>query len=258
MSDVNSMLRVRGAALGITVILTILVVWEVLTQILEVPKYVLPPPSSIVGTTLQYLSYLSANLLDTLFHALVGLSIAASFSLILSLPLAYSETLRDAVNPLIAGFNAIPRAALVPLLALWFGLGGLPKILTAFLIAFYPILVPTLTAMVTIEKELWEMLASFGATKGQVLVKVAIPRSMPYFLSSLHMGLTSALVGTVIAEMIASDRGLGYVILSSTSRLDTSLAFSCLMLLALTTFILSKTMNVVEKRVVKWAYRAST
>jgi len=255
---VNSMLRVRGAALGITVILTILVVWEVLTQILEVPKYVLPPPSSIVGTTLQYLSYLSANLLDTLFHALVGLSIAASFSLILSLPLAYSETLRDAVNPLIAGFNAIPRAALVPLLALWFGLGGLPKILTAFLIAFYPILVPTLTAMVTIEKELWEMLASFGATKGQVLVKVAIPRSMPYFLSSLHMGLTSALVGTVIAEMIASDRGLGYVILSSTSRLDTSLAFSCLMLLALTTFILSKTMNVVEKRVVKWAYRAST
>ncbi|MEM2006609.1 MAG: ABC transporter permease [Sulfolobales archaeon] len=252
------MLRVRGAALGITVILTILVVWEVLTQILEVPKYVLPPPSSIVGTTLQYLSYLSANLLDTLFHALVGLSIAASFSLILSLPLAYSETLRDAVNPLIAGFNAIPRAALVPLLALWFGLGGLPKILTAFLIAFYPILVPTLTAMVTIEKELWEMLASFGATKGQVLVKVAIPRSMPYFLSSLHMGLTSALVGTVIAEMIASDRGLGYVILSSTSRLDTSLAFSCLMLLALTTFILSKTMNVVEKRVVKWAYRAST
>ncbi|MEM1699040.1 MAG: ABC transporter permease [Sulfolobales archaeon] len=254
----GSSLRAKSVTLGIAAILTILATWEILAHLLRVPKYVLPPPSSIVETTLKYFSYLSANLLDTLFHALVGLSLAASFSLILSLPLAYSETLRDAINPLIAGFNAIPRAALVPLLALWFGLGGVPKVLTAFLIAFYPILVPTLTAMVTIERELWEMLTSFGATKGQVLVKVAIPRSMPYFLSSLHMGLTSALVGTVIAEMIASDRGLGYVILSSTSRLDTSLAFSCLMLLALTTFILSKTISIIEKRVVKWAYRAST
>ncbi|MEM1623043.1 MAG: ABC transporter permease [Sulfolobales archaeon] len=251
-------LSTRSITLGITTVLAILVTWEVLSHLLRVPKYILPPPSSIVETTLKYSSYLSANLLDTLFHALIGLSLAAVFSIVLSLPLAYSETLRDAINPLIAGFNAIPRAALVPILALWFGLGGVPKVLTAFLIAFYPILVPTLTAMVTIERELWEMLTSFGATKGQVLVKVAIPRSMPYFLSSLHMGLTSALVGTVIAEMIASDRGLGYVILSSTSRLDTSLAFSCLMLLALTTFVLSKTISIVEKRAVKWAYRVNT
>lgn len=247
--------RVVGSVL---VIPAVLVVWELLVYSLRVPRYVLPSPSSIIETTARYSGYLLSNLLDTLVHALLGLAAASVFSLLASLPLAYSETLREVVSPLIAGFNAIPRAALVPLIALWFGLGGVPKIITAFLIAFYPILIPTLTAMVTIEKELWEMLTSFGASKGQVLAKVAIPRSMPYFLSSLHMGLTSALVGTVIAEMIASDRGLGYVILSSTSRLDTPLAFSCLMLLALTTFVISKVLSLVERRAVRWAYRAST
>ncbi len=231
--------------------------WEVAVRMFNVPNYVLPPPSSILMTSVKYSSFLLYNLADTSISALTGLAIAAAFSMALSLPLAYSEVIRESIYPLITGFNAIPRAALVPLLALWFGLGTTPKVLTAFLIAFFPILVPTLTAMITMEKELWEMLQSFGASKGQILIKVAIPRAMPYFLSSLHMGLTSAFVGAVIAEMVASDRGLGYVILSSTSRLDTSLAFACLILLALTTLVISKILSVVERRVVKWAYRVN-
>ncbi|MEM4519724.1 MAG: ABC transporter permease [Sulfolobales archaeon] len=233
------------------------IVWELLVKALNIPNYVLPSPSVIADTSARYSWYLTLNLLDTLVAALTGLAIAAVFSLALSLPLAYSEVIRESIYPLITGFNAIPRAALVPLLALWFGLGAVPKVLTAFLIAFFPILVPTLTAMITMEKELWEMLRSFGASKGQILAKVAIPRAMPYFLSSLHMGLTSAFVGAVIAEMVASDKGLGYVILSSTSRLDTSLAFACLILLALTTFVISKVLSIVERRVVKWAYRVN-
>lgn len=237
-------------------LLLIGVFWEILVRVLNVPNYVSPPPSAILTTLSKYSWYLTYNLIDTLISALTGLTIAALFSLALSLPLAYSEVIRESIYPLITGFNAIPRAALVPLLALWFGLGGTPKILTAFLIAFFPILVPTLTAMITMERELWEMLQSFGASKGQILIKVAIPRAMPYFLSSLHMGLTSAFVGSVIAEMVASDKGLGYVILSSTSRLDTSLAFACLILLALTTFVISKVLSVVERRMVRWAYRA--
>jgi len=243
---------------SLVVLITICIVWELVVDLLNIPQYVLPTPTSIISTTIKYSNYLLRNLLDTSIHALVGLALAAMFSLTISLPLAYSEAVRDTVYPLITGFNAIPRAALVPLLALWFGLGSMPKILTAFLIAFFPVLVPTLTAMVTIEKELWELLRSFGATKTQILIKVGIPRAMPYFLSSLHMGLTSSFVGTVIAEMVASDSGLGYVILSSTSRLDTALAFSCLILLALITFTLSKVLSIVERRVVGWAYRVST
>jgi len=204
----------------------------------------------------KYFEYLLMNLGNTLVSALAGLAIAAFFSLSLSILLSYSDFVRSTIYPLITGFNAVPRAALVPLLALWFGLGFLPKVLTAFLIAFFPILVPTLTAMITIEKELYELLLSLGATKSQILIKIALPRAMPYFLSSLHIGLTGAFVGTVIAEMIASSNGLGYVILSSTSRLDTPLAFSCLFLLTLTTIAISKILSIVERRVVKWAYRA--
>ncbi len=233
------------------------IAWELVIRVSNIPNYVLPPPSAILAAFGSYPWYLTYNLAETLTSALIGLAIAAAFSLTLSIPLAYSEAVRESVYPLITGFNAIPRAALVPLLALWFGLGAAPRVLTAFLIAFFPILVPTLTAMITMEKELWEMLQSFGASKGQILIKVAVPRAMPYFLSSLHMGLTSAFVGSVIAEMVASDRGLGYVILSSTSRLDTPLAFACLILLALTTFLISKVLSLVERRVVGWAYRVN-
>jgi len=248
--------RARAAS-SVLILLAICVAWEVAVRLLNIPQFVLPAPSAIASTIARYRDYLLSNLLDTMFASALGLAMAATFSLTLSVVLAYSDSIREAVYPILSGFNAIPRAALVPLLALWFGLGMVPRVLTAFLIAFFPVLVPTLTAMVTIEKELWEMLVAFGASKSQVLVKVAIPRATPYFLSSLHMGLTSAIVGSVIAEMVASDRGLGYVILSSTSRLDTPLAFSCLLLLALITFALSKVLSLTERRVARWAYRAS-
>lgn len=232
-----------------------LAAWEAFVRFLGVPKFVLPSPTDIFSATLAHRNYLLSNTLDTFYHALVGMAAAAGFSMALSLALAYSERARELVHPIITGFNAIPKAALVPLLALWFGLGSLPRVLTAFLTAFFPILVPTLTAMVTVERELWELLSSFGASRGQVLLKVAVPRSMPYFLSSLHMGLAGAVVGTVVAEMIASDRGLGYVILSSTTRLDTPLAFSCLMLLVVVSLALSKALSIVERRAAGWAYR---
>lgn len=242
---------------SVLTLLAIGVTWEVAVRLFNVPQFVLPAPSAIVNTIARYSNYLLYNLADTLLASALGLFMAATFSLALSVVLAYSDSVREAIYPILSGFNAVPRAALVPLLALWFGLGMVPRVLTAFLIAFFPILVPTLTAMITIEKELWEMLVAFGASKSQVLVKVAIPRATPYFLSSLHMGLTSAVVGSVIAEMVASDRGIGYVILSSTSRLDTPLAFACLLLLALITFTLSKVLSLVERRVARWAYRAN-
>lgn len=232
-------------------------VWEFMVKLLAVPRFVLPSPSDIASTIIQHSLYLTSNLLETLYSAAIGLGIAALSSMALSLLLAYSEVVRDAIYPVIVGFNAIPRAALVPILVIWFGLGYIPKIITALLIAFFPILVPTLTAMITIERELWELLVSFGASKRQILIKVAIPRAMPYFLSSLQAGLTGSLVGTIVAEMVASDKGLGYVILSSTSRLDTPLAFSCLLLLSLVALVLSKIFTFIERGVVGWAYRVS-
>lgn len=240
-----------------TVLLFVIGLWELVVRLFSIPKFLLPPPSDIIVTIAKHPHYLAMNLFETLYFSMLGLALAAVSSLVLSLLLAYSEVIRGAIYPVIAGFNAIPRAALVPILVIWFGLGSIPKILTAFLIAFFPILVPTLTAMITIERELWELLLSFGASKRQILVKIAIPRSLPYFLSSLQAGFTGALVGTVIAEMVASDRGLGYILLSSTSRLDTPLAFSCLTLLSIAALVLSKIFTVIERGVARWAYRVS-
>ncbi|MEM4913843.1 MAG: ABC transporter permease [Desulfurococcaceae archaeon] len=196
------------------------------------------------------------NLLDTTVTALIGLIIATITSFTLSIVMSYSKVLRETLFPLLASFNTIPRAALVPLLVIWFGLGRTPRVLTAFLLAFFPMVVPVLTAMTTVERELVELLTAYGASKTQILVKVSIPRSIPYLMSSLHTGLTSAYVGAVVAEMIASDKGIGYVILSSSSRLDTPLVFACLILLSVTTLVASRIIGVVERRIAKWAYRS--
>lgn len=234
----------------------IFLIWEALVQLFKVPRYILPAPTAIVSTILRYGSYLLENLLDTTVSALAGLAIATVTSFTLSIAMSYSRAFRDTLFPLLASFNTIPRAALVPLLVIWFGLGWTPRVLTAFLLAFFPMIVPVLTAMTTVEKELVELLTAYGASKMQILVKVSIPKSLPYLMSSLHTGLTSAYVGAVIAEMIASDKGIGYVILSSSSRLDTSLVFACLILLSVTTLVASKIISVIEKRVAKWAYRS--
>lgn len=243
--------------LGLLITLTaIFFVWEAVVSVLRIPSYILPAPSAIVSTILRYNQYLLINLLDTTLVALVGLAIATLVSFVLSVIMAYSKTIRDILFPLLTSFNTIPRAALVPLLVIWFGLGWIPRILTAFLLAFFPMVVPILTAMTTIEKELVELLSAYGASKMQILTKIAIPRSLPYLMSSLHTGLTSSFVGTVIAEMIASDKGIGYVVLSSSSRLDTPLVFACLLLLSMTTLIASKIISVIERRTAKWAYRS--
>lgn len=250
-------LRGVGKALGTpAAAIAAVLVWELAVRLLNVPRYILPAPSDVVAVIARYPAYLMANLLETLYTATIGLALAAVTSMVLGLALAYSEALRSAVYPVIVGFNAIPRAALVPILVIWFGLGPIPRILTAFLIAFFPILVPTLTAMITVERELWELLVSFGATRGQILTKVALPRATPYFLSSLQAGFTGSLVGTVIAEMVASDKGLGYVLLSSMSRLDTPLAFACLVLLSAVALAVSRGFMAVERSAAKWAYKA--
>ncbi len=116
-----------------------------------------------------------------------------------------------ALYPLMVAFNAMPKAAVVPILVVWFGIGLGPGILTAFLISFFPITVNIATGLATLEPELEDVLRVLGAKRWDVLTKVGLPRSMPYFYGSLKIAITLAFVGTVLAEMTAGDSGIGYL-----------------------------------------------
>jgi NitT/TauT family transport system permease protein len=154
------------------------------------------------------------------------------------------------------GFNAIPKVAVVPILVLWFGIGAVPAILTAFLISFFPIVVNVATGLATIEPELEDVLKALGASKLDIMRKVGIPRALPYFFGSLKIAITLAFVGSVISESIASNHGIGNLMLQAQAQFRVPLIFAGLVALAVEGIAMYAVMAWLEKRMTGWAHRS--
>jgi NitT/TauT family transport system permease protein len=154
-------------------------------------------------------------------------------------------------------FNAVPKAAVVPILVVWFGIGLGPGVLTAFLISFFPITVNIATGLATLEPELEDVLRVLGARRWDVLIKVGLPRSMPYFYGSLKIAITLAFVGTVLAEMTAGDSGIGYLMQTAGSQQRMPLAFAGLVTIGAMAMGMYELFSWVEKRTTGWAHRGS-
>jgi len=162
-----------------------------------------------------------------------------------------------AVYPLMVGFNSIPKVAFVPVLVVWFGIGTVPAILTAFLISFFPVVVNMATGLATLEPELEDVLRSLGASKLDILRKVALPRSMPYFFASLKVAITLAFVGSVISETVASNVGIGYLMISASSTMDMGLMFAGLVVIGIMGVLMYEIFAFIERRMTGWATRGS-
>jgi NitT/TauT family transport system permease protein len=146
--------------------------------------------------------------------------------------------------------------ALVPVLVIWFGIGTVPAVLTAFLIAFFPIVVNVATGLATIEPEAEDVLRALGAKKLDIMLKVGIPRSMPYFFGSLKVAITLAFVGSVISETVAANSGLGHLMLSAQSQFNVPLVFAGLVMLAVEGIVMYALMAWLEMRMTGWAHRS--
>jgi NitT/TauT family transport system permease protein len=155
------------------------------------------------------------------------------------------------------GFNALPKAAFVPILVVWFGIGAGPAILTAFLISFFPIMVNIATGLATLEPELEDVLRVLGAKRWDVLIKVGLPRSMPYFYGSLKVAITLAFVGTTVSEMTAANEGIGYLLISAGSAMQMGLAFAGLLVVGAMAMLMYELFARIEKHTTGWAHRGS-
>jgi len=229
--------------------------WEGATIIFSIPEYILPSPSRVVETLLLNLNIILLHSYATLESTLIGFLMSIAFGLGLGLAVGYSALVYRAVYPLLVAFNTIPKVAIVPILVIWFGVGKVPAILTAFLISFFPIVVNVAIALATIEPEIRDVLRSLGASKSQLFVKVGVPRSMPYFFGSLKVASTLAFVGAVISETVASNEGTGYLMIAASSRFDVPLVFAGLLVISFLGIFLYIVFAVLEKRLVGWAYR---
>jgi len=232
------------------------IVWEAACRIFAIPVFFLPPPSLVFKAVIDYWPALYKHSLFTLSSTLVGFALAVGFGLLLGLAVGWSRAVYAGVYPLMIGFNAIPKVAVVPILVLWFGIGFIPAVLTAFLISFFPIVVNVATGLATIEPELEDVLKALGASKLDIMRKVGIPRSLPYFFGSLKVAITLAFVGAVISESVASNVGIGNLMLQAQAQFQVPLIFAGLLALAVEGIVMYALMAMLEARMTGWAQRS--
>lgn len=242
-------------ALPWAVIIALFAIWEICVHAFAVPSFVLPAPSEIFAAIWQWREPILDNALQTLFTTVVGFAFAIVFGLLTGVLIGSSTLIYNGLYPVLIGFNSIPKVAVVPILVIWFGIGTVPAIITAFLISFFPILVNVATGIATVEPELRDVMRALGARQRDIIVKVGIPRSMPYFFASLKIAITVAFVGSIIAETVASNKGIGHLMIVASSRFEVPLVFAGLLITAVMGVLMYAVAIVVERRMTGWATR---
>ena len=233
----------------------LLLVWELACRVFQVSDFILPSPSAIGIALVEYAGPIMFNAWRTFWTTMVGFALSIVVGVLLGFVIGSSRFAYSAMYPLLTAFNAVPKAAVVPILVVWFGIGAGPAILTAFLISFFPIMVNIATGLATLEPELEDVLRVLGARRLDVLLKVGLPRSMPYFFASLKVAITLAFVGTTVSEMSASNEGIGQLLLTAGSQSRMPLAFAGLVVIGVMAMAMYELFSWIERHTTAWAHR---
>ena len=234
-----------------------LLLWQMTVTLFQVPDFIFPSLWQIAKELVEFKDALLKSAWQTFWVTMVGFSLAIVVGVLLGFLVGSSRLAYAAFYPIMVGFNAVPKAAIVPILVVWFGIGVGPGILTAFLISFFPITVNIATGLATLEPELEDVLRVLGAKRWDVLTKVGMPRSLPYFFGSLKIAITLAFVDTVLAEMTAGDSGIGSLIETAGSQQRLPLAFAGLVVISAMAMVMYELFDYVEKHTTAWAHRGS-
>jgi NitT/TauT family transport system permease protein len=232
--------------------------WELLCKALKIPLAILPAPSDVFAALWEFRKPIAENSYVTLWTTLAGFLLATVFGLLLGIVVGWHRAIYAGIYPVLVGFNSVPKVAVVPVLILWFGLGEVPATLTAFLISFFPIVVNVATGLATTEPELEDVLRALGASKLDIMRKVGIPRSLPYFFGSLKVAITLAFDGSVVSETVGSNKGIGKLMLDAQAAFQVPIVFAGLLVLAVLGIALYAATAIIEMRFTGWAFRGQT
>jgi NitT/TauT family transport system permease protein len=238
-------------------LVAVLLLWQVICAGFGVSDFIFPSPLRIWNQFWEYKEIIAGHAWRTFWVTMAGFGLAIVVGVLLGFVIGSSRIAYAAIYPLMTAFNALPKAAFVPILVVWFGIGAGPAILTAFLISFFPIMVNIATGLATLEPELEDVLRVLGAKRWDVLMKIGFPRSMPYFFASLKVAITLAFVGTTVSEMTAANEGIGYLLISAGSSMQMGLAFAGLMVVGAMAMGMYELFSAVEKHTTAWAHRGS-
>ena len=244
---------------SVLVVLGFFLLWEIGVRVFQTPEFVLPPPSSAL--THLFLPQPDANynwplhISTTLYEFIFGFLVTAVLGVGLAIVFVWSKNIKKVVMPLFTFINSLPIIAIAPIILLWMGYGIKTNILIAFLVSFFPVVINTMAGLDAIEDDLLDLIRYLGASKVQLFLKIRIPNSLSYIFSGLKICSTMSIVGAIVGEFIASDRGLGYIIINSQYSMDTPPIFSALIVISLAGVGLYWIITLVERLVMPWAFK---
>ncbi len=238
-------------------LVALVALWQLVCSVFAIPEFIFPSPLLIAQALGEFTGPIALAAWQTFWVTMVGFALSIVVGVLLGFLVGSTRFAYAAVFPLLVAFNAVPKAAIVPILVVWFGIGLGPGILTAFLISFFPITVNMATGLATLEPELEDVLRVLGAKRRDVLLKVGLPRSLPFFYASLKVSITLAFVGTVLAEMTAGDAGIGYLMQTAGSQQRLALAFAGLVVIGAMAMAMYELFSYIEKHTTAWAHRGS-
>jgi NitT/TauT family transport system permease protein len=250
---VSALRRLAGETLvPAATLIAAVVAWEVATRAFRVPRFIMPAPSAILGEGWDWRYRFIEHTWVTLYETLGGFALSMAVGVPLAVLIVYSPTLRLALYPLIILAQSVPKIAIAPVLLLILGFGEFPKMVVAFLVAFFPVVVDTATGLAATPPELLDLSRSYRASRFKTFLKVRLPLALPFIFAGAKVAITLSVIGAVVGEFVGSDKGLGYVILSATSYWKTELAFSAMIILSLMAIVLFAAVSLVERWLCPW------
>jgi NitT/TauT family transport system permease protein len=247
----------RGAGLlrrltPVAGVLLFLAIWQIGVAVYKVPSYLLPPPTQIAETFISEFPRLLRHGWITTYEMLLGYALAVGIALPLAIAITSSKRFDEFVMPTMLFFQVIPKVAIAPLFLVWFGVGALPKILVAFLISFFPIVIDAAVGLRSMSPEMADLARSMGSTRMQVFTQFRLPTSLPYLFSGLKVAATLAIAGAVVGEFVGADSGLGYLLLVTNSNMETSLMFATIVALTIIGLAFFYLVEFVEALLIPW------
>lgn len=253
---------VNGSVIGAIGLVVLFIIWDVSVRVLQVPSYILPSPLSVWRALWSGLAVSPSSplgyylpLWGTLKNAAIGLCVGAGTGLVLGSLMAESRTIEKLLMPYAFALQSLPKVAIAPLIVIWFGFGDGSKVAISALLAFFPMLINSFTGLRATEPEKLDLMRSLNASRWETYRIVKLPNAAPFIFAGLDMAVVYALLGTIVAEFLGAQQGMGVVITQAQAVTDVAGVFAALVILGAMGILLHTAVRSAEKKVVHWADR---
>jgi ABC-type nitrate/sulfonate/bicarbonate transport system permease component len=249
--------RLPSALVAPAVLAAVIGLWELVVWLGDIKPFILPPPSAVAVTFVEEWPTLMDNSKITLLEIGLGFGLGVIVGLVLAVIMALMPVVRAALYPLVLATQTTPKIAIAPLFIIWFGVGLLPKLLIIALLVFFPVLINTLVGIQSVDKSQLALMRSVDSSQWQIYRHVRMPSAVPHIFASLKLGLTVAIIGAIVAEWVAANEGLGYLLIFYNSTLRTTELFAVLLMLVLIASLAFVAISLLE-RALSWEARLGT